>query len=70
MNTPNMPTATPRDLARCDCCWRTEDEFNEPLTLGQLTMPMRRIFRVCQDCVNFMWHGRSQLGELDIILHD
>lgn len=38
--------------------------------LGELKI-MGRVVRVCQDCVNYMWHGRTPLeseniaGEVD-----
>lgn len=42
----------------CECCWRTQDEQGNSLILGTLSMPNRRLFLVCQDCVNAMWHER------------
>lgn len=39
---------------RCDCCWQMRDLED----IGTLRMPLRRPFRVCKDCVNFMWHAR------------
>lgn len=50
----------------CECCWTMTDLDH----LGELKI-MGRVVRVCQDCVNYMWHGRTPLeseniaGEVD-----
>ena len=43
----------------CQCCGSTKDNEGNNVILGTLAMPMRRLFLICQDCVNYMWHGRS-----------
>jgi len=51
-------------MDNCNCCGEEETEENR---LGVLQMPQRRAFLVCQNCVNFMWHGRSQFKNFDVL---
>lgn len=47
-------------MNQCGCCWKATDDDGNDLELGTLQMPGRRAWKVCQECVNYMWHERHQ----------
>lgn len=49
----------------CQCCFRDKDDDGNPLRLGDLHFPGRRIVKVCSECIDFLWRSRNPHGDLN-----
>lgn len=54
-------------MNQCGCCWRATDDNGADLRMGSMTDPNGHKWKICADCITFMWRGRHPMQDADVM---